>query len=160
MISWVSEMYPTAVSCLFWVLDSVSEACRFWLPWHILRKSLTITTLCNLLPSTTLFFSLSFLVFEVYNVGLLPAKIPILAWATCFKMSFWRRIWPEVVQSLPQKMSRGRNKVANARMPCCTIEDISGTLLETLFNGSAACEVTWAGWPQLCIVGSILALNF
>jgi len=40
-ISSVSEMYPTAVICLFWTRDSFWVAHRFWLPCHISKKSWT-----------------------------------------------------------------------------------------------------------------------
>jgi len=69
MISSVSEIYPTAVICSFWVRDSVCVASRFWLPWHISKKSWTLAILCNFIASTSFFNSKSKSVSVVSDPG-------------------------------------------------------------------------------------------
>jgi len=59
-ISSVSEMYPTAVICLFWVCDFFWVPLRVWLPCHISNKLWTLAILCNCLSSASLFSSLWF----------------------------------------------------------------------------------------------------
>jgi len=57
MISSISERYPTAVICLLWARDSFCVARRFWLPYHISKKSWTLAILRNFLSSTSFFNS-------------------------------------------------------------------------------------------------------
>ena len=99
-ISSVSEMYPTAVMCLFWVRDSFCIAHRLWLPCHITKKSWTLAIQCYFLSSAYLFISESFSVFVVSNTGLSPASIPLLARANCLTMTFLQRVSPVVFDCL------------------------------------------------------------
>jgi hypothetical protein len=91
-ISSMSEMYPTAVTYLFWVRDSFCTVHSFWLPCHISKKLWTLAMLCNFFSSTMLFISESCYVFVVSNAGSSPANIPLLAWAEEITMSFSRRV--------------------------------------------------------------------
>jgi len=71
-ISSLSEMYPTAVICLFWVWDFFWVVHRFWLPCHISKKSWTLAALCNFLSSGCFFISESYSAFVISNAGSAP----------------------------------------------------------------------------------------
>jgi len=106
MISLVSEIYPTAVTWLFWARDSFWVAHRFLLPCHISKKSSTLAILCNVLSSASFFISESFSVFVVSNSGSVPAKILSLAQANCLPMAFSWMISPVVLDCLLPITSR------------------------------------------------------
>jgi len=106
MISFVSEMYPMAVICVFWVQDSFCVACMFWLPCHISKMSWTLAILCNFLSSASFFISESFSVFLVSNSGPVSAKIPLLARTNCLTMTFSRTVSPVVFDCLQQITSQ------------------------------------------------------
>jgi len=99
-ISSVSEMYPTAVICLFWARDSFCVARRFWLPCHISKKSWTLAILCSFLSSASFFSSKLISVFALSNSGSVPAKILVLAQMNCLSTTFSQRVSPVVVDCL------------------------------------------------------------
>jgi len=121
-ISSVSEMYPTAVICMFWAWDSIWVARRFWLPCHISKMSWTLASLCNFLYSASFFISKSLSVFLVSKSGSAPAKIPLLARANCLTPTFLRRVLPVVINCLQPITSRPREKLASNPTPCGIIE--------------------------------------
>ena len=82
-ISSESEMYLTAVICLFWVQQSFCVVRRFWLPCHISKELWTLAILCNFFSTASLFISKSCSVFVVSTGGLLPASNLLLARANC-----------------------------------------------------------------------------
>ena len=94
-ISSVSEMYPTAVICLFWARDSFWVARKVWLPSHISKTSWKLAVLGNFLSSVSSLTSESFSVLVVSNSASVPAKIALLAWANCLTEHFREgsRLW-------------------------------------------------------------------
>jgi len=61
MIPLVSELYATAVICLFWMWDSFCVACRFWQPCHISKMLWTLVILFNIHSFATFFnFQINF----------------------------------------------------------------------------------------------------
>jgi len=140
-ISSVSEIYPTAVTCLFCARDSFCTARRFWLPCHISKKSWTLAILCNPLSSASFIISVSFPVFVVSNSGSVPAKIRWLARVNCLSTSFSRRVSPVVFDCLQAITSQPREKLASTPTPCGMIENMSPATLESVayFHCVASC---------------------
>jgi len=129
-ISSVSEIYSTAVICLFGARDSFWVACSFWLPCHISKQSWTLAILCNFLSSASFFISESFSVFVVSNSGSVPPKIPLLARANCLTRTFLRRVSPVVFDCLQPITSRPREKLASTPTPCGMVENMSRATLQ------------------------------
>ena len=96
MISLVSEMYSTAVICLFEARDFFCVAHRFWLPCHISKKSWTLAILCHFLSSTSFFNSKSFSVSAVSNAAQLSTNILLWAWSNCLTTTFSLSVSPVV----------------------------------------------------------------
>jgi len=130
MISLVSEMYPTAVICMFWARDSFGVAHRFWLSCHISKKSWTLAILCSFLSSTSFSISKSLSVFALSNSGSVPAKISVLAQANCLTTTFSRRVSPLVFDCLQPITSRPRETLASTLTPCGMIENMSRATFE------------------------------
>ena len=130
MISSVSEMYLTAVICLYLTRDSLCVACRFWLPCHISKKSYTLAILFNFGSSSSFLISESFSVFVVSITGSLPAKIPLLARANCLTMTFWRRVSPVVFCCLQLIIYGPRDILDSTPTPCGMIEYMACATLE------------------------------
>jgi len=129
-ISSVSEMYLTAVICLFWARDPFCVARRFWLPCHISKKSWTLAILCSFLSSTSFFISESLSVFALSNSGSVPAKIPWLARANCLTTTFLWRVSPVVFDCLQTITSRPKEKLASTLTTCGMIKNMSHATLE------------------------------
>jgi len=121
----VSEIYPTAVVCVFCVHDSFHVGCRFWLHCHISKKLWTLAILCNFLSSATLFISMLFSVVVISNVGLSPANVLLLCWVNCIPITFSRRFSHVVFNCLWPIRSHPKDKVAPTSTPCVVIENIS-----------------------------------
>jgi len=130
MISSVSEMYPTAVICLFWARDFFCVARRFWLPCHISNKSWTLAILCNFFSSTYFIISVLFSVFFISNSGQVPAKIPLLARGNCLTNMFSWMVMPVVFNCLQLTTSRPKEKLTSTMSPCCMIQNMSYATLE------------------------------
>jgi len=142
MNSSVSEMYPTAVTCLFWVRDFCWVACRFWLPCHISKKSWTLAILSNFLSSASFFTSESFSVLVVSNSGSAPAKIWLLAQAKCLTTTFSQKVSPVVVDSIQPITSWPSEKLASTPTPWGVIEN----KLHATFKRSAYVECVSSYW--------------
>jgi len=99
-ISFVYQMYPLAVICLFHTRDFFSVARRFSLPCHISKKLCNLAILCNFHSSASFFSSKLFSVFVVSNGWSSSSKIPWLAWAKCRTMAFSRRVLPVILDCL------------------------------------------------------------
>jgi len=78
IISSVSAMYPMALFCLVWALDSICIVCCFWLPCHISKLLSTLVIICNVLSSGSRIISKSFYVFIISNAVWLAAKGPVI----------------------------------------------------------------------------------
>jgi len=131
-ISSVSEMYPTAVICLFWTRDFFWVARRFWLPRHISKKSRTLAILCNVFSSTSFYISESLSEFIVSNWGSAPAKIWLWARANCLGTTFSQRVWPVDSDCLQQSTSRPREGLPSTPTRGGMIENISRVTLKRL----------------------------
>jgi len=151
MHSSVSEMYPTAVICLFWARDSFWVAHRFWLPCHISKKLWTLAILCNFLSSASFFISESFSVCGLSNSRSVPAKIPLLPQAICLTTTFLRRVSPVVFDCLHRITSRPTEKPASTPTPCGMTENMSRSTLER----SAYFECVSFCWRYQSVMSSI-----
>jgi len=130
LISSVLEMYPTAVIGMFWVRDSSSEACKFWLPRHISKMFWTLACLSKLLCSASFFHSRSISISAVSNTAQSPANIPLLVQANCLTIPFSLSITPVDLYWLQPMTSRARVYVASTPTPCGIIENMSRATLE------------------------------
>jgi len=130
MSSTVSEMYPTAVICLFWAQHSFCIARRFWLCCHSSKKSWTSAILCHCLTSVSFFNSKSFSVSAVSNAAKSPVNHPLLAQAKCLTATFSQSIAPVVLDCLQPIMSRPREKLASTPTQCGIMEDMSRATLD------------------------------
>jgi len=101
-ISSVSEMYLTAIICLFWAQSCICVALTFWLPCHISKTLWTLVILCNMYSFASFFISESFSVFIVSNTGSLSARIPGLARGNCLTMTLSRRVSPVILTTFSQ----------------------------------------------------------
>ena len=126
----VSEMYPTAVICLFWARDSFCVAHRLLLPCHISKKSGTFAIWCNFFCSSSLFISISSSALVEYNTGLSPASNLLLAQAKCVTTTFSRTVSPVVFHCLHPITCRPREKLASTQAPWGMIEIMSRATLE------------------------------
>jgi len=151
MLSSVSEMYPTAVICLFWARDSFWVARRFWQRCHISKKSWTLAILCNVLSSASFFISESVSVFMVSNSGSLSAKILLLARATCLTRTILQRVSHVVFHCVHPITSRPRDKLAYTPTPCGMIENMSRATLER----SAYFESVSCCWRHQLVMSGI-----
>jgi hypothetical protein len=94
MISSVSEIYAMDVICLISKWDSFCVARRFWLPYHISNKSLTLAILRNILSSTSFLNPRSLSVLNVSYAGSSHTKSSVLAQADYLTMTSSDRISP------------------------------------------------------------------
>jgi len=150
-MTWVSEMYPTAVICLFWERDYFCVALRFWLPCHISKRSWTLAILCNFLSSATFFISELFSAFVISDTGWSPAKIPLLARANCLTKTFSVRVLPVVCDCLQPITSHPWEKLASTPTPCGMIENMS----HATFGRSACYECVSSCWCHQSVMSSI-----
>jgi len=116
-ISSMAKMYPIAVVSLFWEQDSFGVALRFWLPYHISKRSWTLAILCMFLSSVSVFISKLFCVFVVSNSGSVLAKILILALVNCLTTTILQRISPVVSNCLQPITSQPREIQASTPTP-------------------------------------------
>jgi len=99
-ISFVSEIYPMVVICLFWQRNSFWVARSFWLPCHISKTSWTFAILCIVIFSTSFFMSELFSVIVVSNSGSPPTKFWWLGPENCLTTTISWRVWPVVLDCL------------------------------------------------------------
>jgi len=158
MVSSLSEMLPMAVSCMFWVRDSFSVACRFWRPCQISRRSWTLAIVRNVLSSTTFVMLLSFSVSQVNIDGLSPANIALLDEAKCLTKTFWQTVSPVVLNCLQLRISHPREKLASTLIPCDMMENVSLATLER----SAYFECICPCWHHQSVISSFqnVLLNY
>jgi len=147
-ITSVSEMYPTAVICLFWARVSILVVRRFWLHCRIFKKSWTLAILCNFLFTSSILTSKSFSVFIVSNIGSAPAKITWLVRANCLTTAFLQTVSPELFDSLQPITSWPREKLASTPTPCGMIKKMSLATLER----SAYFECVSSCWCQQSVM--------
>jgi hypothetical protein len=81
MISSISEMYWTAVTCYLWMLDSCCIACRLCLSCKITNMLWTLAILCNVCASTSLCIPKLIAVFVRVDTMILQPNALVLAWA-------------------------------------------------------------------------------
>ena len=121
-ISFVSEMYPTAVICMFWAGDYFWLSCKFWLPCHIYQKSWTLAILCNCHSSVCFIIAEWRCVFLILDAGSSPARIPSVAWAHSIGMTVLWMVLPVGFQCLHPRTSRAWEKLASSPTPCGMME--------------------------------------
>jgi len=129
-ISSVSEIYPTAVICMFWVRDSFCVELWFWLPCHISKKLWALAILCNVRSSVYRFISKSFPVFVESNARSSPANIPLFSLANCLTKNSSRWVSQLVFDCLQPMTSRPRDILASTPTPCGMIGNMSRATLE------------------------------
>jgi len=126
----VSEIYPTAAICVFWVRESFRVWRRFRLPCHISEQPWTLAIWCDLCLSASLLISEPFSWFILSNAGSPPANIPVLAPAHYVTMTFWWRVLPLDMDSLQPISPCPREKQACDQTACGMIEQMSCATLE------------------------------
>jgi len=140
-ISSVSEMYPTAVICLFWFRNCFCVARRFWLPCHISKPSWTLAMQRNFFSATSLFICMSSSVLVVSNTRSSPPSNPLLAWANCLTMTFSWRASHLLFDCVNPITARPRERLASTPTPWGMIENISRATLDrsAFFEGVSSC---------------------
>lgn len=129
-ITSVSEIYPTAVICLFWALDSFWVARMFWLPYHNSNKLRTLATPCNCLSSASLVSSVSFSASVGSNTGLSPAIIPWLDCAYFLTSTLLRSVSPVGSNWLHPILFCQRGNLPFTLTRCGIIENMSRATLD------------------------------
>jgi len=147
----VSEMYRTAVFCLFRPWDSFCVAGGSWLPCHISKKLWTLAILGNVLSSTCFLISELLSVFVVSNAGSSPAKIPLLAQVNSHTMTFLRRVSPVVLDCLQPITSCQREKLDSTPTPGGMIDNVLRATLER----SAYSECVSSCWHHQSVMSGI-----
>jgi len=150
-ISSVSEMSPTAVICFLWARDSFCVAHGFWLPCYISRKSWILAILWSFHSFTSRFISKSFSVPVVFNAGLSPASIPLLARLNSLTATLLWRVLPVIIECLQLIMSCPREKLASTPTPCGMIHSMP----RATFEWWAYCEWVSSGWRHQSVISGI-----
>ena len=133
-ISPVCEMYFIAAMCLFWAKQSFCMAYRFRLRRNISEKSWTLAILYRWLAADSLFISMLFLVYILFNAGLLAADILLLIGANCCSTTVSQWGLHVVFDFLQPISSHAREKLASTLTPCCLIENLPPVTLERSNN--------------------------
>jgi len=151
MIFSLSEMYPTAVLCMFSVHDSFCVVCRFWLLCYIIKKSWTLAAVWNCLFSASIFISMSFSDFIITNTWSSLAKILVLAWHNNLQTSFSQRVSPVVFDCLPLWTSHPREVLASTPTSCGVIVNMLRASLER--SVYSECVSSW--WHHQSVTSKI-----
>jgi len=155
----VSEMYSTAVICLFRDQDSFCVAHRFWPPCYISKKSWTLAILCNIVCFASRSISKWLSVFVVSNSGWSPANNLLLARSNCLTTTFSQMVRPVVFDCLQPIRYRPKQTLASTPTACGMTENMSHATLERLAN----CEcVSFCCHYQSMISGiqNVLLISF
>jgi len=129
-ISSRSEMYPAAVTCVFWAQDSFCGALGFWLPCKRSKKSWTLAIQCNFLCSASLFISISLSALVGCNSGSSAASNLVFARTNCLTTTVLCNVPPVVFDCLYLITSRPRETLGSTPTPWGMIENISRARLQ------------------------------